>query len=352
MSLRGTFATLALSLAATLAGTPLFLRAARRWGLLDRPNARSAHTRATPRGGGMVVLAASALALGLAAPWREATRLHVAVLMGAVLMALVGLLDDRLRLSVGPKLVLQITVAAAVVWAAGDALPRLPLPQPLDLPLSGWGAAVAVVWLVAVVNFYNFLDGIDGLAAVQGLITGLGIVLAGWDPLAGAAGAALAGASLGFLFFNWSPARVFLGDAGSALLGFAFAALPFMAPAAARPGAVFFVALSLWLFLADGVWTVARRLALGQDVLEAHREHVYQRLVRSGLTHREVALGVGLGSAALTLVALLARRASSTALDWAALAAALVLFGAELAVLRRRDGGGAVRDSLPARAAP
>jgi UDP-N-acetylmuramyl pentapeptide phosphotransferase/UDP-N-acetylglucosamine-1-phosphate transferase len=350
LSLRATLATLALSLAAALAGTPLFLRVARRWGLMDRPNTRSAHTSATPRGGGLVVLAAAALALPLAGSLRGATRAHVAVLAGCVLMALVGLADDRLRFSVAPKLLLQAAVSGAVVWAAGSALPRLPLPAPLDLPLGGWGGLIAVLWLVGVVNFYNFLDGIDGLAAVQGVITGLGVALAAWDAPASAVGAALAGACLGFLFFNWSPARVFLGDAGSALLGFAFAALPLLAAPAQRPPAVFFVALSLWLFLADAAWTIARRLALGQDVLAAHREHVYQRLVDRGFRHADVALGVAAGSAALTLLALAAWRSASAAMGWAALAVAAALFALELLALRRGHGGGAQPDPLAARA--
>lgn len=341
MSLGETLATLALSLAAALAGTPLFLRVARRWGLLDRPNSRSTHTRVTPRGGGVVVLAAASLAfpLFLGAPLSPA---QAAVIGGALLMAGVGFVDDRLRLSVAPKLVLQVAIAAGVVWAAGG-LARLPLPAPFDVALGPLGSLAAVAWLVGVVNFYNFLDGIDGLAAVQGVLTGAGIALAGWDAAASAAGAALAGASLGFLFFNWSPARVFLGDTGSALLGFTFAALPLLAPAAARPQAVFFVALSLWLFLADAAWTIGRRLALGQDVLAAHREHVYQRLVDHGLAHGDVALGVGVGSALLTVLALVAWRTGSAALGWSALAAGAVLFGLELALLRRRDGGGAER---------
>jgi Fuc2NAc and GlcNAc transferase len=341
VSLGETLATLALSLAAALAGTPLFLRVARRWGLLDRPNSRSTHTRVTPRGGGVVVLAAASLAfpLFLGAPLSPA---QAAVIGGALLMAGVGFVDDRLRLSVAPKLVLQVAIAAGVVWAAGG-LARLPLPAPFDVALGPLGSLAAVAWLVGVVNFYNFLDGIDGLAAVQGVLTGAGIALAGWDAAASAAGAALAGASLGFLFFNWSPARVFLGDTGSALLGFTFAALPLLAPAAARPQAVFFVALSLWLFLADAAWTIGRRLALGQDVLAAHREHVYQRLVDHGLAHGDVALGVGAGSALLTVLALVAWRTGSAALGWSALAAGAVLFGLELALLRRRDGGGAAR---------
>jgi UDP-N-acetylmuramyl pentapeptide phosphotransferase/UDP-N-acetylglucosamine-1-phosphate transferase len=83
-------------------------------------------------------------------------------------MALVGLVDDRLRLSVAPKLLLQVSIAAAVVWAADGALARLPLPPPLGASLGAIGSVAAVAWLVVVVNFYNFLDGIDGPAALQG----------------------------------------------------------------------------------------------------------------------------------------------------------------------------------------
>jgi UDP-N-acetylmuramyl pentapeptide phosphotransferase/UDP-N-acetylglucosamine-1-phosphate transferase len=335
----GTFATLAVSLAAALLGTPLFLRAARRFGLLDRPNARSGHTGVTPRGGGVVVLLAAALSLALTASGRGASPAGLILLAGAALMALVGLVDDRVRLSVAPKMTLQWAIAAAVVWTADAGIDRLPLPAPLDVELGRWGGLLlSVLWIVGAVNFYNFLDGIDGLAALQGVVTGAGMALAGWSPLAAAAGAALCGACLGFLFFNWSPARIFLGDAGSALLGYAFAALPLMAPGAVRPAAVFFAGLSLWLFLADALWTIGRRLALGQDVLAAHREHVYQRLVDGGRSHRDVALGVGLGSLALTAIALLAWWSARPLLGWAALAAAVAAFALELLLLRGRGG--------------
>lgn len=336
---------LALSLAAVLAGMPVFLRAARRWGLLDRPNERSSHAGLVPRGGGVVLLLAAAGSLALLAPWAGAGAGTAAVLGGAAAMSLAGLVDDRVRLSIGPRLAAQVVTALLVVWAAGG-LERLPLPEPLDLPLAPpVGAALAVVWLVAAVNFYNFLDGIDGLAGLQGAITGLGIALAAWDGMASAAGAALAGGCLGFLVFNRPPARVFLGDAGSALLGFAFAALPLLAPAPTRSRAVLFVALSLWLFLADATWTLGRRLLLRRPVLRAHREHVYQRLVETGLGHGTVTLAVGLGSALLTALALAAWRGDSARLSWVAVAAAMALFALELLALRRRRGGGERRPS-------
>lgn len=335
LSFRDSLAVGAVSLAAAAAGMPLFLRAARRLRLLDRPNERSAHVSVTPRGGGVVLLVAAALGLLATGAWRGAPRPALAVASGAVLVALGGLWDDRFHLSAAPKFALQGVAAVMVVWGAGG-VARLPLPGPLDLALGGWGAALAVGWLVVVVNFYNFLDGIDGLAGSQGAITGAGIALAAWDPWASAAGAALAGASLGFLAFNWSPARVFMGDAGSTLLGFGFAALPLLAPAPGRPAALLFVATSLGLFLADATWTLARRALRGAPVTTAHREHVYQRLVASGLGHAAVAGFLALGAAALTALALLAWRTASAALGWLGLLAVALFFALELLLLRRR----------------
>jgi Fuc2NAc and GlcNAc transferase len=334
-----TFALLALSLAAVVAGTAAFLRRAPQWGLLDRPNARSSHARVTPRGGGLALLLAVALALGLGAPWAGIGRAAVAAVAATVAVALAGLADDRWGLPAWPRFAVQGLAAAAVAWTAGG-LARLPLPPPLDLPLGLFGFAVSVVWLVSVVNFYNFLDGIDGLAALQGAVTGLGVALAGWHPLASAAGVALCGACIGFLVFNWSPARVFLGDVGSGLLGFAFAALPFLAPPSDRPRALLFVALSLWLFLADALWTLFRRAARGERLAQPHREHVYQRLIGTGLGHAAVAAALGAGSVVTTALGLVALRAGG-AWTWAALAAAAGLFALELLALARRGGGGA-----------
>jgi len=338
LSFRDSLSVGAVSLAAAAAGMPLFLRAARRLRLLDRPNERSAHVRVTPRGGGLVLLLAAALGLAATGAWRGAPRPALAVAAGAALMALGGLWDDRFHLSAAPKFALQGVAAAIVVWGAGG-VARLPLPGPLDLALGGWGAALAVAWMVVAVNFYNFLDGIDGLAGSQGAITGAGIALAAWDPWAAAAGAALSGASLGFLAFNWSPARVFMGDAGSTLLGFTFAALPLLAPAPARPAALLFVATSLGLFLADAAWTLLRRARRGASITTAHREHVYQRLVASGLGHAAVAGALAAGALVLTALALAAWRTASAALAWGGLAAIAVLFGLELLLLRRRVGG-------------
>jgi UDP-N-acetylmuramyl pentapeptide phosphotransferase/UDP-N-acetylglucosamine-1-phosphate transferase len=314
-----------------LALTPAFRAAARHWGLLDRPNARSSHERVVPRGGGAAIVAATLFALWFGGGWSGRPAAFV-LLAGGVVLALVGLWDDRYGLSPFVRLAAQLAVAASVVWLVGG-LDRLPLPTPLDLPLGVAGSAAAVVWLVGVVNFVNFLDGIDGLATLQAAVTAVGVVLADWDPTAALLAAAVAGAAAGFLPFNWSPASVFLGDVGSYFLGYTLAALPLAAPVGSRSPAVLFVALSLWLFLADAAWTLARRARREARWYEAHREHLYQQLAqRQG--HARVAAAIGLGSLALTAGALAARRSGEPVWTWTVVALALAIFAAEWALVR------------------
>jgi Fuc2NAc and GlcNAc transferase len=325
------FAVAGVALALALSLTPALRALASRFGLLDRPNPRSSHTSVVPRAGGAAI-AISVLAAVALAPivWREPS---VVVLLGALLLGAIGLADDRFGLSATARITAQLAVAALVVGALGG-LERLPLPPPLDVALGRMGAPLAVLWIVAVVNFFNFLDGIDGLAALQAVVTALGVAIASFDAGAVLIAAALGGAALGFLPFNWSPASVFLGDVGSYFMGCALAALPLTAPHDARPGAVLLVTLSLWLFLADASLTLGRRALRGKRVWEAHREHLYQHLARR-FGHARVALALGAGSALVTAAALAAAQDASAGGAWAVVALALLLFGSEWAATRR-----------------
>jgi Fuc2NAc and GlcNAc transferase len=331
LSTLGLVSGTALVLAAGL--TPVFRLLALRGGLVDQPNARSSHDRSVARGGGVPILLAAAAGLALAGPSALGTA-PLVVILGGLVLAAIGFCDDRFDLSPPTRLVFHFSAAVAVVWASGG-WQRLPLPHPLDAELGWWGGPLAVVWIVAVVNFYNFLDGIDGLAAAQGTITGVGLALAGWDAFAAACGAAVAGACAGFLLHNWAPARIFMGDVGSGALGFVFASLPFLAPPPQRARAVFFVAISLWFFLSDATWTLLRRVARGERWYEAHRQHLYQRLVAAGASHARVTTGLGLGALVLTGAALYGWYGQGTALAWLALGLALAGFGIELGLARR-----------------
>jgi len=329
-------APLAVSFGVSLLATPLVRALARRGRLLDHPGPRSSHLTVTPRGGGLAILAGLAVALlSRRADW-TATAPVLALLAGATVVALVGLLDDRFGLPPLPRFLCQLAAAGGLVAVTGG-LDRLPLPPPLDLPTGPLSHALAVAWVVVVVNFVNFMDGIDGLAGLQGAITGLALALAGLEPTGTLLGAALAGGCLGFLVFNWSPASIFLGDVGSGLLGYTLATIPLLAPTTTRPSAVLLAGASLGLFLADATTCLLKRALRGERWYEAHREHVYQRWVAAGASHARAAAWIGLGSAATTVLALLAWRTGEPSWAAASLALGVALFGLEWRVVRRAE---------------
>lgn len=311
----------------------------RQRGIMDVPNPRSSHASPTPRGGGLAVLS------GLAAGW-VLSRLLGGVAPDACLplalglVALVGLWDDvRGGVSRILRLSLQLAAAGIVVWC-WEPLTVLPLPEPLSFSLGFWGVPISMLWLVGVTNIVNFLDGIDGFATGQALLAGSGLAVLGAlrsDPWMLTLGSALAGACLGFLPFNWHPARVFLGDVGSSVIGFGLAAAALSPGGMPSEDGVFATALLLWFFLADGTTTLARRALRGRPVWRAHRQHLYQRLVRSGLRHSQVTvciLGLALIPATLGVLSV---ATASTAGQWISLAVAAVAFGTLWISVERRE---------------
>ena len=259
--------------------------------IMDEPNERSSHSVPIPRGGGLGVMAG--VAAGVAAGhWGGLGGGPLWYWVSVAVAAGMGLADD-LRGGISPRLRLagQIALAVVVVVAWSGPLARLPLPSPFDLQTGLLGYMVAVIWIVGVINIYNFLDGIDGYAAIQAIVAGLGAALLLGGPTA-SLGVCVAGAAVGFLFYNWHPAQVFLGDVGSSFLGATFALLPFLVSGPERPKAVFNMAMCLWLFLADGTLTLVLRAARKEKLLVSHRAHLYQRLVQTGLSHSDVVLGV------------------------------------------------------------
>jgi Fuc2NAc and GlcNAc transferase len=327
---------LLVGLAIALVATPLVRAAARRQGLLDHPNPRSSHRTVTPRGGGLAVLLGMAGALAFLPGRWTASPAVLGLLAGAVLVALVGLLDDRFGLHPLPRFLCHLAAAGALVAGAGG-LGRLPLPAPLDVPTGPLAVPLAVLWVVAVLNFTNFMDGIDGLAGLQGAVTALGLALAGIAPSATLVAAALAGGCAGFLPYNWMPARIFLGDIGSGLVGYTVASIPLLAPAETRPQAVMLAGTSLWLFLADASTCLLGRMAAGERWYEAHRRHLYQRRVAAGATHERVAVEIGVGSVAMTALALHAWHTGDPSPAWAALLLGLVLFWLERRMVIRAE---------------
>lgn len=326
-----------IALAVAILATPVVLHLAARVGLLDRPTERSSHVTVTPRGGGLAILLGVIVAVAVLEPSPPSDLRPV--LLGGLVLALLGLADDRFALPVLPRLLAQIIAAVTVVRVTG-APDRLPLPQPLDLPLGPLGGPFTVLWILVVVNACNFMDGIDGLAALQAAVTGIAITLAAWDPSATRIAGATAGAALGFLVYNWSPARIFMGDVGSVLLGYTLAVLPLLAPSETRSSAMLFTALSLSPFLTDTTYTRLRRVLRGGRWWAPHREHLYQRLVAAGWSHGRVTLSTGAFAVVTTGAALVAWGTGSAPVAWGALGLMLALFLGEILVVRRREAQG------------
>jgi glycosyltransferase WbpL len=288
---------LALFLAVTFAAawglTWLALLYARRSELLDFPNERSSHDTPTPRGGGigMVVAWLAALTV-LAASDLIPLRWAVAWIGGGTLVAAVGWQDDHRGVHPAVRLLVQGTGACwAVLWIGG--LPDLDL-GPIRLSLGTAGAPLAVLGIVWLTNLYNFMDGIDGLAASQAAGTSVVAGLLAWT--AGAPGLAmtclsLAAVSAGFLLWNWPPARIFMGDVGSGWLGFSFGVLALAGERSATVPIVVWIVL-LSVFVWDATYTLLARVARRERWYNSHRAHAYQRAVQGGISHRGVTVSV------------------------------------------------------------
>jgi UDP-N-acetylmuramyl pentapeptide phosphotransferase/UDP-N-acetylglucosamine-1-phosphate transferase len=254
--------------------------------LLDVPNERSSHHQPVPRGGGIAIVLVVLGGVTLQALVTGRLAALGPFLVGGALVAGVSLYDDVRSLATGPRLAAHLAAALLALWGYTEAR-GLPLPLAGE---AGWASAVVTcVWIVGLINAYNFMDGIDGLAAAQAVIAGLA-----WGVLGVAFGSAevaligalAAGGALGFLPFNRAPARIFLGDVGSAFLGYTFAVLPLLLGAHPRAWLAAVSIVSVFVF--DTVFTFLRRLWHREPVLRAHRSHLYQRLVIAGRSHRAV----------------------------------------------------------------
>ncbi len=291
-------------LAASVVGTGLVLWLLRRRSILDLPNERSSHDVATPRGGGLAVvtvLILAWLAIGSAGGADQARAGFI--LCGAALgLGVVSWIDDLKGLPVAWRLVFQAGVVAGVLLALPGGGPYFGglLPAGLDAAVAG------LLWLWFI-NLFNFMDGIDGLAGTETVSLGAGVavvaVVAGMDDATMLYGLTAVAAALGFLWWNWQPARIFLGDVGSVPLGFLLGWLLLDLSAQGYWASALILPL---YYLADSSITLVRRGLRGAAVWRAHREHFYQRAVQRGLRHGAVAGAVASANLGLIVLAVLA----------------------------------------------
>jgi Fuc2NAc and GlcNAc transferase len=270
-----------LGFAATALGIAAYARVARTFRIVAVPNERTLHAAPTVRGGGVVV--AIVFLAGVLVQWLAGelfTRWFLALFAGGAAIATLGFVDDIVHLSTRLRLCCHLALAAWATGCIGDAL--------------GWGipgellAMVATVWMI---NLFNFMDGIDGMAGSGSLFFAVvSVVLLGWaDATLSMTFALLAAASLGFLLFNWPPARLFMGDSGSGFYGYTFAVLAMITIEQGR------ISLWTWLivlgyFVGDTTTTVVLRAARVPQFWGTHRSHAYQNLARVWNDHLRMTL--------------------------------------------------------------
>lgn len=259
--------------------------------LMDIPNERSSHTVPTPRGGGVAIVVSFLAMLPLLTSLGLMSKAELYGLFGGgLLVAIIGFADDHGHIVARWRLLGHFIAAGwALFWLGG-----FPPLQLLDGIFNiGWiGCVLAAFYLVWMLNLYNFMDGIDGLASAQAISVCLGICLTYW--LSGNieliwAPLVLASAVAGFLWWNFPPARIFMGDAGSGFLGIVLAVLSLIA-AWANPALLWCWLILLGVFIVDATWTLIQRLLHGEKVYQAHRSHAYQHASRMYASHKVVTL--------------------------------------------------------------
>lgn len=280
--------------AATFLGTLLFRRVLIRYAMIDVPSERSSHTTPVPRGGGIVFVVGMLAAISIPIATGALPAATIAGVAGIVGVATIGFIDDRKSVGAAPRLAVHMLGAAAAIWAA-----TFGVLQPSDTSGGVFAALIPLgtVLLLALIaawfiNLVNFMDGIDGLAAMEGVF-----VCASAAMLSTAHSSevdatrdialAVAAAVAGFGLVNISRARIFMGDAGSGALGLVMAWL--LATLALRGGLTPLAAITLpAVFVVDATTTLAVRVVRREHPARAHRTHAYQRLVRDGRTHLAV----------------------------------------------------------------
>jgi UDP-GlcNAc:undecaprenyl-phosphate/decaprenyl-phosphate GlcNAc-1-phosphate transferase len=309
--------------------TPLFASASLALGLVDAPGGRKVHLTSVPRIGGLAIFLAAALALVAVIAAEEWTGIEapplgplLPILAGTTLVFAVGLVDDFKTLPAWPKLAVQI-VAASVVVASGLLIERLTLGGQ-TWQLGWWSYPVTLAWIVVLTNGFNLIDGIDGLAAGIAVIAGATctVILIGRGHSAEAMVlAALVGAALGFLVYNFAPASIFLGDGGSLVFGFVLATTAITgwqkgatALAAGVPLLIF--ALPLTDALSALACRALRRPTAGpvtlvgvlRQIAEPDRDHIHHRLMARGWSTRQIVLLLYTATVLLSLIALATAR--------------------------------------------
>lgn len=319
----------AIALILALLMTPLVKRLAFRIGAIDKPNARKVHTKIMPRLGGLAIYVAFVGAFLLLSPFipegllrpRDVNLIN-ALLSGGTIIIILGALDDRFELSAKVKLLGQIAAACVVVFGFNVHIDLVNVPFGESMqPIAEWiGIPLTIFWIVGVTNAINLIDGLDGLAAgVSGIAIATIAVMAslmGFQPVI-LLSTLLLGGIIGFLVFNFHPAKIFMGDSGSLFLGFSLATLSMLGFKQVTIVSFVTPLLIIGLPLSDTFFAIVRRLVNKRPIFAPDRGHLHHRLRDLGFSHRRTVLIIwGVAAVFGVLAIIQAAVVQSSAANW------------------------------------
>ena len=293
-------------------GTQLIRRWALKRGVMDVPNQRSSHQNPTPLGGGLAIVVSFLLVMLLVGLFQSNnTRQYWGLIINGLIIAAIGFLDDLYNLRRTPRIIAWVLIAA-LSMIFGIELKSISLPIIGIIQFGILSPLITFLWLIGMTNLFNFMDGIDGLAGFEALVVAgflSGIAFYTGNGLVFTASVIIFGAVLGFLPHNFPKAKVFMGDGGSNFLGYIFAALAVIGSQSDNNQISFIIpVILLSLFLLDGGTTLIKRVPKGKDWLEPHRDHYYQRLIKLGISHKNVTLLYSALNLLLGVIALLVQK--------------------------------------------
>ena len=284
------FLAMAVAFAASILLTPLVRKLAFRIGAVDRPNYRKVHATIMPRIGGLAIFGAFLIGYFLLMPKDEHA---TGILIGALIIIITGFLDDMFEITAKAKVVGQLAAAIVVVTWGGLQIEVINLPFVGEFDFGYLSIPITIIWIIGITNAINLIDGLDGLAAGVSTIALITIAIMAVimaNPFVMATAAILAASSLGFLLFNFHPAKIFMGDTGSLFLGFMISVLAMLGFKNVAFISLVIPVIMLGVPISDTFFAIVRRVRMKQKISSPDKSHLHHCLLRSGFSHRQTVL--------------------------------------------------------------
>ena len=284
------FLAMAAAFIASIILTPLVIKFAFRIGAVDHPNYRKVHASVMPRIGGMAIFGAFVIGYLLLRPSDEHA---IGILVGAVIIIITGFLDDMLEITAKAKMIGQLAAAIVVVTWGGLQIEFINLPFFGPLDFGYLSIPITILWIVGITNAINLIDGLDGLAAGVSTIALISISVMAMimgEMFVVATAAILAASALGFLFYNFHPAKIFMGDTGALFLGYMISVLALLGYKNVTMISLIIPIIILGVPISDTFFAIIRRVRMKQKISAPDKSHLHHCLLRAGFSHRQTVL--------------------------------------------------------------